>query len=283
MSDRLTIEAGKLLLTTDEGRQIELPEEQLIDMLRSEIEPPVNGAALPDGIKFMAWRAPLLCVVHQWPAHVRQMRWITDDSPIPYGPGAVFQMRRLSIPYAVTFAVYFQRGSALHLTGSNELYFRNEPLRSKNDTLGYPALLNVSKIDTPKRSRAWICTQHLHHDPRSDWTCQLGALLDHTWNGAFNRSSEHHEGASWYGASEGIHPELHPIERWEHATVVNDAFALSVPWKPAPLNVGQLMDSMLDEQHRGLGGGAMARLAAGKKNGSLVTRFVNFAQKVVKA
>jgi hypothetical protein len=283
MSDRLTIENGKLLLTTEEGRHVELPEEQLVEMLRAEIEPPVNGAALPDGVKFLQWRAPLLCVVHQWPAHVRQMRWITDDSPIPYGPGTQFQMRRLGIPYAITFAVYFQRGGGLHLTGSNELYFRNEPLGSRDDALGYPALLNVSKIDTPRRSRAWICTQHLHQDPKSDWTSQLGALLNHTWNGAFNRSSEHHEGASWYGASQGIHPELHPVERWEHATRMNDAFALSVPWKPAALNVGQLMDALLDEAHHGLRGNPLSRNAAARKPVGMVTRFVNFAQKVVQA
>src|SRR5437867_4451079 len=131
MSDKLTIENGKLVLTTDEGRQIELAEEQLVEMLRREIEPPINGVALPDGIKFVQWRPPLLCVVHQMPAHVRLVRWITDDSPAPFGPEARFQMRRLSMPYAVTFAMYFQRGHHLGLMGYNELYFRNQTLMSK--------------------------------------------------------------------------------------------------------------------------------------------------------
>ena len=56
MPDTLTIRGGKLVLTTDEGRQVELPEEQLVEMMRGELPPPINGVALPDGIKFLEWR-----------------------------------------------------------------------------------------------------------------------------------------------------------------------------------------------------------------------------------
>lgn len=280
MSDKLTIENGKLLLTTDEGRQIELPEEQLVEMLRHEIEPPINGAALPDGVKFHRWRAPFLVVAHQFPAHVRQLRWIADDSPAPYGPGTVFQMRRLSLPYSIALATYCQHGGHLMQMGYNELYFRNEPLRRDTDVVCFPALLNVSKIVTPRRTRAWICTQHLGIDRKMNWADQLGALLDHTWNGGFNRSSEHHEGASWYGASQGIHPDLHPVEKWERASRANDAFALGVPWRPAPHKVGELMEALLDECQQNFRGNALAKPAGQKRHG-LVTRFVNFAQKVV--
>jgi hypothetical protein len=278
MPDKLTIENEKVVLTTDEGKTFELGTERLLEMIRAETQAPIDQAALPDGVKFLEWRPPLLCVVHQLPAHVKLLRWITDDSPVPYGPGTKFQMRRLSIPYAVTFALYFQRGSGLGLMGYNELYFKNEPLKGRGDRLCYPALLNVSRIAGPRRRRAWICTQHLRNDPKQDWTAQLGALLDHTWNGAFNRSSEHHEGASWYGESKGIHPDLHPVERWEQASAVNDAFALGVPWMPAPLSVGELMSAMLDEcqQAQGIG----TRTPAGKQAAGLVTRFLNFAQKV---
>lgn len=280
MADTLTIRGGKLMLATDEGRQIELPEEQLVDMLRSEIEAPINGAALPDGIKFMQWRAPFLMVVHQFSAHVRRLRWIADDSPVPYGPGTKFDIRRISLPYAITFATFFQRGNQLSIMGANELYFRNEPLKFKTDRVCYPALLNVSRIEAPKRLRSWICTQYLRCEPNQDWTAQLGALLDHTFNGGFNRSSEHHEGASWYGESQGIHPDLHPIARWEQASHDNDAFALSVPWKPCPLNVGELMDAMLDECAKSMAGHT-GRLSASKKPAGLVARFMNFAHKAV--
>jgi hypothetical protein len=275
MSDRLLLEQGKAIITTEEGRSLERTEDQLVDMLRKEILPPLNGTAIPDGIKFMEWRAPFMLVVHQLPPHVRQFRWIANDSPQQYGPGTTYRKVRLSIPYSITFALYFERGGKLYLAGSNELYFRNEPLRSKSEKLCYPALLNISRINTPKRQRSWICTQYLRHPKGGDWTSQLSALLDHTWNGGFNRSSEHHEGASWYGESKGVHADLHPVERWEAATTKDEAFALRVPWKPAALTVTDLMDCMFEECKQGVFSSAFM-LAPPKKPAGLVSRFINF-------
>src|SRR5262249_37616164 len=140
MADQLTIQNGKVVLTTEEGQRHERSEAQLLEMLRGEFVPPLNDTALPDGVKFCEWRPPLLLLVHQLPPHVRQFRWIADNSPRRFGPGTVYRKVRLSIPYAVTFALYMQRGDHLFLTGANELYFRNEPLRCRSDRLGYPAL-----------------------------------------------------------------------------------------------------------------------------------------------
>jgi hypothetical protein len=204
---------------------------------------------------------------------VRQVRWIANDSPAPFGPETTYRKVRLSIPYAITFALYAQQGAGLYLTGNNELYFRNEPLRCRADRLGFPALLNVSRIEMPLRERTWICTQYLDYPPEADWTGQLQALLEHTWNGGFNLSSENHEGASWYGVSRGVHPDLHPVERWERASAANDAFALGVPWKPVPLNVEELIECQFleYEQAQGRGGNGVARPL------NLVGRFLNFA------
>jgi hypothetical protein len=278
MSDQLIIQNGKVLLTTEEGQRIERPESQLTEMLCREILPPLNGTAFPDGIKFVEWREPFLLVVHQLPPHVRLVRWIAADSPRQYGPGTKYRKVRLSIPYAITFAMYCQRGEGLFLAGNNELYFRNEPLRSKNDRLGYPALLNISRIPAAKRQRAWICTQFLRCTPDLDWTAQLRALLDHTWNGGFNLSSENHEGASWYTDSKGIHPSLHPVEKWEKATTANEAFALTVPWKPAPLAVGELIENLFEENQHGMADW-LGRLLRSNKPKGIVSRFLNFAVK----
>ena len=272
-ADQLTIHQGTVVLTTEEGQQLERPETDLVQMLRGEFIAPLNGTALPDGIKFVEWRPPLLLVVHQMPPHVRQFRWIANDSPVPFGPGTKYRKVRLSIPYAITFALYAQQGEGLFLTGWNELYFRNEPLRARNDRLGYAALLNVSRIDAPQRQRAWICTQYLDFDDEADWTGQLQALLEHTWNGGFNLSSENHEGASWYGLSKGVHPDLHPVEHWERASTANDAFALSVEWRPVPLSVEEIMECMFLEYDQGQG------RAHGTQQPSLVSRFMNFALK----
>ncbi|HEY7312053.1 MAG TPA: hypothetical protein VH643_22000 [Gemmataceae bacterium] len=279
MSDQLTIQNGKVVLVTEEGQQVERTETQLLDMLRGEFLPPLKDAALPDGVKFLDWRPPMLLVVHQMPPHVRQFRWIADDSPVRFGPGTVYRKVRLSIPYAITFALYAQQGERLFLFGSNELYFRNEPLRTRSDRLGYPALLNISRIALPKRERAWICTQYLHWSPESDWTGQLQALLEHTWNGGFNLSSEDHEGASWFGASKGIHRDLYPVEKWEKASAANDAFGLSVPWKPVPLSVAEIIDCLFEENQPMVAHLTGARPTKRKKSPSLVGRFMNFVLK----
>jgi hypothetical protein len=276
MSDRLTIQDGKVTLTTEEGQTLERPESDFRKMVQQEVLPPLNGAAFPDGIKFLKWRPPTMVLVHQMPPHVRQLRWISNGSPKDFGPGTQYETVRLSMPYAITFAVYFQCGEQLVLSPSNELYFRNQPLHSLNDSLGYAALLNISRIQTATRTVSWICTQHLKHSPNMDWCQQLEALLEYTWNGAFNRSSERHEGQSMYGFSQGGHPDLHPIQRWCQATEANETFALSVNWKPVPQNVGELMDCMLEEQ-RGAGG-VFSRRSQKKPPASLVAQFMNFAQ-----
>lgn len=277
--DRLIIENGQAVLTTEEGTEVKMSEEEFVEMMRSEYEPPIHGDAIPDGVKFIEWRPPFMCVVHQLPAHVRSLRWIEDDSPEPFGPGAKFKKRRLSLPYAVTFAMYFRRARDLSLVGYNELYFRNEPLKTRQDQLGFPSLLNLSRIDIKGRSRSWICTQYLKSPPRASWSAQLASLIDHTWNGSFNLSSEHHEGASWYGESKGVHKSLHPIAAWEQASKENDAFALGVAWKPAKHNVGQLIDAMFAECSGEVG---TLRIAARMKRkpaaGGVVARLLRSVQ-----
>lgn len=282
MPDTLTLENGKAVLKTEEGHAIERPEADLCEMFQREIRPPIDGHALPDGVKFYEWRDPFLLVVHQHPPFCRSLRWITADSPADFGPGTKYRKVRLSMPYAITFALYFHRGGKLWLTGYNELYFRNEPLRHKSDILCYPALLNVSAIKMKERTRAWICTQHLRHSPEMDWTRQLGNLITHTWDGAFNRSSERHEGASFYSESLSTHPNLHPVERWEEASQADDAFALSVPWTPAPLKVGELMLCLLDEISK-QNHYASELLRASATRQGVVPRFMNFAQQLLAA
>ena len=276
MPDQLIIEKGTVRATTEEGLVLERDETALHDMFRAEYALPLGDAALPDGVKFVEWRSPFLVVVHQTPPHVRRLQWIADDSPRQFGPGTRYHPVRLSLPYVITFAVYYQHRHGLSLTASNELYFRNEPLGSRRDRVGFPALLNVSAIETPARTRAWICTQYLRQPIAADWTAQLDQLLDHTFNGGFNRSSEHHEGASWYGASRGVDRSLHPIQKWEQATAADERFGLRVAWKPAPLCVQELIEALLAECQQSAE--TQSPPAASGRTVTLVHRFVNFAQ-----
>jgi len=267
MSDQLLVHAGHALLRTEEGQELKRPESRLLDMLRDEFVPPVNGRALPDGVKFWDWRPPHFAVVHQTPPHVRILRWIAPGSPAEFGEGVVYRKVRLSLPYTVLVALYEQQGGGLFLTHLNELYFGNAQLRSRRDSVCYPALLNLSCVATPLREKAWVCTQYLDCSDAEDWTGQLQALLEHVWNGGFNLSSEHHEGASWFGRSRDCHPALASVEAWQEASSASDAFALSVPWKPVPQTIGEVLDCVFEEANNG----PLARI-------DLPARFLNFAQ-----
>jgi hypothetical protein len=249
MPDRITIEGGKAQLETAEGATHSFTEEDIEQYYRSRVCRPDDGVALADGVKYIEFKDKYMVIVHQTPPHARRLRWIASDSPAPFGPGTEYRNVRVSLPYMITAATFYSRGGKFSLTGNNELYFRNEPLRHKSDRLGYPALLNVSRIKGKKREKTWICVQYLSVNHRSHWTSQLDALLGHTLNGGFNLSSEHHEGASYYGVSvaQNIHPDLSPIERWQERTDEDETWVLQVPWIEAKYSVGELIDHLFDE------------------------------------
>ncbi len=240
MPDRLT-------LTTEEGCVLEASEAALREVAADLYRPALGGMLLPDGVKGVFWDDPFLVAVHQMPPLYRPTTWIAADSPEDFGPETKYRKAYLSFPYSLVFASFVRMRGSLQLTEHNELYFSNRPIRCEDDHVCYPGLLNVSYIDAGDRIRSWICTQHLDRSRARDWCGQLQALLDHTWNGAFNRSSEYHEGRSMYQFSEGIHPELHPVEQWERASRANPRFGLEVPWRPMPLSVGELARRMLAE------------------------------------
>jgi len=276
MADTLNICDHEITLTTDEGKSIVRPDSDLVDMFRRQLVAPLNGSALPDGVKFFDWREPRLLVVHQTAPRVHLARWIADDSPTPSGPETRYRPARISLPYCITFAQFHSFRGRLVLSESNELYFRNQPLRSLDDRLCYPALLNISKIPGGERDKPWICTQHLKRTPGSDWVTQLGELIEHTFHAGYNRSSEENEGASFYGLSEHV-PRIHPISEWIKATEEEDMFGCSVEWLPAPLCVGELMDTIFAEDLSRVD--LIRRIDCGKSpSANVVTRFSNYVR-----
>jgi len=271
----MILESGKMTVNTEEGASFEAPESTLREIIAKIYCPPLGGQLLPDGIKGVYWDPPYLLLIHQTSPRVLPVSWITDDSPVDFGPGVQYKKVSLAFPYAITFAAFVQLGRALQLTGYNELYFSNQPIRNERDRICFPAVLNVSHIEAGDRVRSWICTQHLHHDRTRDWYSQLHALLNHTWCGTFNRSSERHEGMSMYQFSAGVHPDLHPVEKWEKASA-NPAFILEVAWKPAPLCVGELARTMLAELANQ---GADETIGRRPRRMNLLPQVVHFLQK----
>jgi hypothetical protein len=266
MADKITIKADKLVIETDEGKKVERDAKILDEMYRQEFQPLSDGVANPDGTKFIEHQGPLMIVVHQQPAHVRQLRWIAPDSPRPYGSGVKYNKVRLSFPYTITLASFLrQPNNSYAITSRNELYFSNVPVVNKNTVLHYPALLNVSVMQYGGgRSSTWICTQYLGAKGTDHWTETLEKLLQHTWNGAFNLSSEHHEGASWYG-SYSNNKKLTPVANWQEATSKDDAFGLKIEWTPAG-TVGDIVQAMLKDS------------GVSAVNQSVVNRIVKYAK-----
>src|SRR5262245_8481668 len=127
MPDKITLTGDKMTIETDEGRKVERKAADVVDMFQKEFSLPMEGAAYPDGTKFIDYREPLLIVAHQQPPHMRNLRWIAKDSPRQYGSGTKYRKVRLSFPYTMTLATFTKSGKHIVNYGRNELYFSNVP------------------------------------------------------------------------------------------------------------------------------------------------------------
>jgi len=236
-----------------------------IDEVIGRLAPPrmsTEGVVLPDGVKAVISRGRVTIWIHQTPPGVHNLRWIAEDSETPYGPGTTYREVKIALPYVVVLAV-FQRDprGRLQLAHANECFFRNEPLRSLDDELLYPALLNCSKHENPEgRPLAWICTQHMNvgalakeQDGNRRLRSGMDTLLHCLFDAGFNYSSEHHEGASWYTASRELDERIGTVEGWEEATREDPFFATGIPWHPTGHTVREVAERILAHMAPGRG------------------------------
>lgn len=242
----VTIEAEQVLTSSPEGQTASLDLSRLMQLLN----PPPSDAVYPDGLKREVRQGALTLWVHQTPPRVHNLKWIAADSPTQYGVGTCYREVRIALPYVVVLAVFVadQKGRP-QLSGTNECFFRNQPLRSLDDPLCYPALLNCSKFPPAKTNRplSWICTQHLQlrklqrmTDDSERMHRGLHELLACLFESGFNYSSEHHELSSWFSESRRVDTRVSTIENWESATREDSMFVLDVPWLPVGKSVRQV-------------------------------------------
>jgi hypothetical protein len=236
---------------------------------------------LPDGVKAILSRGHVMIWVHQTTPRTFAFKWIAADSPEKHGRGTKYRTVRVALPYVVVFAVFFVGwGGEPALSHANECFFRNAPLRSLDDDLCFPALLNCSRFEQPdERPLSWICTQYLHHasyntvaDPNERLRRALRSLLKCLFETGFNYSSEAHEASSWFTESTRVDRRIATIEAWEEETRENPIFALDVPWIPAGRTVRQVAERIFElndaTARRFTTSNAIARLvtnAAGRK------------------
>lgn len=262
--ERLTIAGEEVVATLPEGSEQRLPLAELVHRLHPGL-PDSGGAILGDGVKLLRPIEGGLAVVHQTPPQVYAFRWIADDSEKDYGPGTRYRDVRLALPYVVVVAIFEHPpwgGNVPILGMRNQCFFSNHPLEERGlaTPLAYPALLNCSRFEVERRGMlSWICTQHVDREAlaqaetlEASLRQGLATLLRHLFESGFNRSSEHHEGGSGFGATVAakVDPRLASVERWAEASRADPLFALEVPWLPAERTLGALLDEIegVDEE-----------------------------------
>jgi hypothetical protein len=261
----VTLEGDEARAGLPEGVSASMKLAELFARLREDA-PDSRGAVLPDGVKLLAPLPTGFVAVHQTPPRVYAFRWIARDSPREFGSGTTYRSVRLALPYLVVLAVFERlRGGVPQLSSRNECFFARAPVdaRGLDTELCFPALLNCSRLpDDPTKPLSWICTEHLPPiEPRRRRTLDqslrsgLQTLLHHLLESGFNRSSEHHEGSSWFTetAAARVDERVASVEAWERASAADPLFALEVAWLPTGRTLGQVLERIAGAGRRRAG------------------------------
>jgi hypothetical protein len=216
-----------------------------------------GNIVLPTGVKMVMSKGTFTIWVYEMPPHVENLKWIAADSPAMYGPGAKYRQVRLALPYTVIMALFHGDGNGRNpgtcLSQMNECFFRNEPLKSPEDELFYPALLNCSRFPNTTQPLSWICTQHLsfpkiwdQKDANARMRMGLTKLKHCLFETGFNLSSDVHELASWFTETTKaeVDKRLATVEKWQEASKENPLFVLDVPWLKTGKSVKQVAERM---------------------------------------
>lgn len=238
----ITIQEREARITGGDGGEVRADLGRFVDALRRASITGLDEQPLPG---HLAWKVDAghvtVCVLEIEPA-LRRMEVITADSPAPFGAEARYAPRRLATPYII-LKVPFVRGSVVPRC---ELFYRNEPLRSINDPLYWSNLFNVSPH--AYSCKAWLCTQYLSTERTTPGiNGAMHGIINHTFGGGWNRSSEAHEGASCFSkaATEKIDPRVTNVDQWEQESIKDPRFVLGVKWRPVGLTVKQLIEAEL--------------------------------------
>lgn len=201
-----------------------------------------DGSPIPDGVRFIRNRGNATVLVIELQPQVRQVRWISSPSPEPYGASTLYDSVTLSFPYII-MVILFINGS---LCGYQQLFYRKFPVSSEKDELYLPNLLNVSD---GYGQRCWLCLQNIGDISRLSWNKKVEKIIEYLWEMGFNRSSEHHEGNSYWQKMQraGIDPRISSVEDWERATKEEPLFMIKLDWMPAGLTIKEVSEFMLSK------------------------------------
>jgi hypothetical protein len=238
MPERIVIQDTEAHVTGGDGADVRADQGGFVDALCQAAVQGMAHEALADNLKWKVVCGKVtVCIVELKP-QLRRAQWIAADSPVPFGPKAVYRERRLATPYVILKVPFLND----QIVGRAELFYRAEPLRTLDDPLYWCNLLNVSP--NAYGCLAWLCTQYLGQEKIVPGiTGGLDAIVHHLFGGGFNLSSERSEGASAFSkaGADGLDARVTDVDRWEAESVRDPRFVLAVKWKPVGLTVGQLL------------------------------------------
>lgn len=231
VADRVTVRQGsETLVSAGLG-------EVVAQIVRRAHRAPSCGI-LPRDVRAWCERGDVTGVAVEIPPHARTVRWLEEGSKRDCGPGARYGRYFLSFPYVVLLLV-FRAGA---LTGFQQLYYRRAPLGADEELL-LPNLYNVAQ---GYGQRCWVCLASLGDMSGLPWPAKLHAIADHVFTSGWNRSSEVHEGNSYWGAMREIDPRVASPTAWQEASRQNARFALEVAWRPAGTTASKEVAAMMD-------------------------------------
>ncbi len=193
---------------------------------------------IPRGARMWVPRGDALAVAVEVPPQARTLRWLAADSKRPFGPGARYHEYFLAFPWVVLLLVL--RGGML--TGYQQLYYRTAPLGPDEELL----LPNLPNVAQGYGQRCWVCLASLQRVAPMPFEELIPKVVEHVFTAAFNRSSEQHEGNSWWGEMRGLDPRVASPEAWQAATQAKRSFPLEVAWRPAGTTASAELRQMLD-------------------------------------
>jgi hypothetical protein len=230
--DQISVLQGKKRLTA-------APLSKVIEYIDGAGAGQEEFAVRPRGARIVQARRDAIAMGLEIAPHTRRVRWLADDSKVPFGPRAKYAEYFVSFPFIVLLLV-FRRGG---LTGQQQLYYRNQSLDSGDDLL----LPNLYNVAVGYGQRCWVCLQHCPNVGRMPWDVKIATVVDHIFSAAFNRSSEEHEGNSYWSAHTAVDPRVASMETWQEATRADRRMALSLAWTPAGTTAGAELRNMLDQ------------------------------------
>jgi len=176
---------------------------------------------IPDCVKWICRKGRYEVYILEMKPELRLVSWGADGYEDDEGDW-IYEHNQGSTPYTVAtpyvvMAIRVMEGRAY---GVPCTFYRNEPLKSLDDTLFQTNLMNVGV-------QGYTC---VHPEFTSDMSLaeQLGEIVNAFWSGEFNG---HMSGSNWHEYVEnGSDYRLHSIEDWQKASLKDPKFVLDVKW-----------------------------------------------------